>query len=63
MTGVRFGSLGLIIIGTQLHGNATYLGPAITFCLLDLLVPVALGVEIGRKVTTSPDPATDQPPA
>ena len=63
VTGVRFGSLGLIIIGTQLHGNATYLGPAITFCLLDLLVPVALGVEIGRKVTTSPDPATDQPPA
>jgi predicted Na+-dependent transporter len=50
VTGIRFGSLGLIIIGTQLDGNATYMGPAITFTLLDFVLPVLLAVEIGRKV-------------
>jgi hypothetical protein len=30
----HFASLGLIIIGSQLHGNPTYLGPAITFALI-----------------------------
>jgi BASS family bile acid:Na+ symporter len=28
VSGLRFGSLGLIIIGTQLNGNADYLGPS-----------------------------------
>jgi BASS family bile acid:Na+ symporter len=44
----RFGSLGLIIIGSQLDGDPTYLGPAITFALVDFIVPLALAVEIGR---------------
>ena len=46
---IRFGSLGLIIIGSQLHGNAVYLGPAITFTLVDFVLPVAAAVEIGNR--------------
>jgi predicted Na+-dependent transporter len=49
VSGMRFGSLGLIIIGTQLHGAANYIGPAITFSLVDLILPMLLAVEIGRK--------------
>jgi BASS family bile acid:Na+ symporter len=45
----RFGSLGLIIIGTQLDGNPTYLGPAIMFALVDFILPIAVAVEIGRR--------------
>jgi hypothetical protein len=45
----RFASLGLIIIGAQLHGNPVYLGPALTFALVDFIVPLALAVEIGHR--------------
>ena len=45
----RFASLGLIIIGTQLKGNPTYLGPAIVFALIDFILPIALAVEIGHR--------------
>jgi BASS family bile acid:Na+ symporter len=58
----RFGSLGLVIIGTQLNGNPTYLGPAIVFALIDFLLPIALAVEIGHRAgataTASEHPAT-----
>jgi predicted Na+-dependent transporter len=49
VSGLRFGSLGLIIIGTQLGGNPDYLGPAIVFALVDLLFPMMLAIEIGRR--------------
>ena len=45
----RFASLGLIIIGAQLHGNPVYLGPALTFALVDFVLPLALAVEIGHR--------------
>jgi BASS family bile acid:Na+ symporter len=45
----RFGSLGLIIIGSQLDGAAVYIGPAITFALVDFILPLALAVEIGHR--------------
>jgi BASS family bile acid:Na+ symporter len=48
VSGLRFGSLGLIIIGTQLNGNVAYLGPAIVFSLVDLMLVLAMAVEIGR---------------
>jgi predicted Na+-dependent transporter len=54
VSGMRFASLGLIIIGTQLHGAANYIGPAITFALVSLIIPMALAVEIGRKASTTP---------
>jgi hypothetical protein len=51
--------LGLIIIGTQLDGNPDYLGPAITFALLDFVLPLVLAIEVGRKVQpANKDPAT-----
>jgi bile acid:Na+ symporter, BASS family len=54
----RFGSLGLIIIGTQLDGNPTYLGPAIMFALVDFILPIAVAVEIGRRAgATEPAPS------
>jgi BASS family bile acid:Na+ symporter len=53
---MRFGSLGLIIIGTQLDGSATYLGPALVFTLLDFVLPLVLAIEIGRR-TRSGTPA------
>jgi predicted Na+-dependent transporter len=49
VSGMRFGSLGLIIIGTQLGGDADYLGPAIVFALIDFVLPFVLAIEIGRK--------------
>lgn len=49
----RFASLGLIIIGAQLHGNPTYLGPALTFALVDFVLPLVLAVEIGHRAGTS----------
>jgi BASS family bile acid:Na+ symporter len=60
VSGLRFGSLGLIIIGTQLGGNPDYLGPALVFALLDLLLPMVLAIEIGRgaRVGTSAASAT-----
>jgi len=53
VSGVRFGSLGLVIIGTQLKGNSAYLGPAIVFSLIDLIVILFLAVEIGRHTGTA----------
>jgi BASS family bile acid:Na+ symporter len=49
---MRFGSLGLIIIGTQLNGDPSYLGPALVFTLLDFVLPLLLAIEIGRKTHT-----------
>jgi predicted Na+-dependent transporter len=58
----RFASLGLIIIGAQLHGNPVYLGPAITFALVDFILPLVLAVEIGHRVGTR-TPAAEPVPA
>jgi BASS family bile acid:Na+ symporter len=49
VSGVRFTSLGLIIIGTQLDGNPDYLGPALVLALADLVVAVLVSLEIGRR--------------
>jgi len=64
VSGLRFGALGLIIIGTQLHGNADYLGPAIVFSLVDLILVLFLSVEIGRRAGSirSDDPAPRNDP-
>jgi predicted Na+-dependent transporter len=45
----RFASLGLIIIGAQLHADPVYLGPALTFALVDFILPLALAVELGHR--------------
>ncbi len=53
ISGLRFSSLGLIIIGTQLNGNPDYLGPAIVFALVDMVVCMFIAVEIGRKTAVA----------
>jgi BASS family bile acid:Na+ symporter len=58
----RFASLGLIIIGAQLHGNPVYLGPALTFALVDFILPLVLAVEIGHRAGT-PEPEPELAPA
>jgi len=58
----RFGSLGLIIIGSQLGGDPTYLAPAITFALVDFVLPLALAVEIGHRAPLT-TPSTSPPTA
>jgi predicted Na+-dependent transporter len=66
VSGLRFGSLGLIIIGTQLNGNSAYLGPAIVFSLIDLIVVLFIAVEIGRRggsAKTPPPAEPERPPA
>ncbi len=65
VSGLRFGSLGLIVIGTQLNGNSAYLGPALVFSLIDLIVILFVAVEIGRHTTVSAGsrPAKPQHPA
>ena len=57
VSGLRFSSLGLIIIGTQLNGNPDYLGPAIVFALVDMVVCMFVAVEIGRKAAGMSDEA------
>ena len=47
ISGVRFTPIGLIVIMTQLHGQGTYLAPALVFALIDTLIPFVLGAEIG----------------
>jgi len=58
----RFASLGLIIIGAQLHGNPVYRGPAITFALVGFILPLALAVQIGHRAGTA-QPAPELAPA
>ena len=58
----RFASLGLIIIGAQLQGNAVDLGLAITFAFVDFIVPLALAVELGHRGGT-PNQRRSWPPA
>ena len=53
VTGVRFTALGLIIIGTQLHANPDYLGPAIVFALIDMIVAMIVALEMGRRTRAS----------
>jgi BASS family bile acid:Na+ symporter len=63
VTGMRFASLGLIIIGTQLGGAANYIGPAITFALVSLILPMLVAVEIGRKGPATSSAESSEPNA
>ena len=49
ITTMRFDSLGLVIIGTQLHGNHDYLGPAICFSLINIVIVMIAAWLIGRR--------------
>ena len=45
---MRFGSLGLFIISTQLGGDPAYLGPAICFAVFDLVLMLLIAVTLQR---------------
>jgi len=59
VTGMRFQPIGLIIITTQLDGNAAYLAPALVFALIDTFLMFGIGIEIGHRKRTEHE-ATDQ---
>jgi BASS family bile acid:Na+ symporter len=48
ISGMRFGSLGLFIIRTQLGGDPAYLGPAICFVVFDLVLMLLAAVVLQR---------------
>lgn len=48
VSGMRFAALGLIIIGTQLDGRPSVLGPAIVFALVAMALALALALAIAR---------------
>jgi BASS family bile acid:Na+ symporter len=50
MTAFKFTPVGLVVIATVLHNQSAYLTPALVFVLVDTILPLALGVEIGHRV-------------
>ena len=52
ITTMRFDSLGLVIISTQLHGNHDYLGPAICFSLVNVVTVMIVAWLIGHRAST-----------
>ena len=50
---MRFASLGLIIIGTQLTDNSNYLGPAIVLATIDLMMVTVVAIELGHRATAA----------
>lgn len=42
--GAGSAAVGLVLISAQLGADAAYLGPAITFALLDLILPLAVAL-------------------
>jgi predicted Na+-dependent transporter len=48
VSGMRFSSLGLFIISTQLGADPTYLGPAICFSVFDLFIMLLVAVVLQR---------------
>jgi hypothetical protein len=49
ITTMRFDSLGLVIIGTELDGNSDYLGPAICFSLVNVITVMIAALGMGRR--------------
>jgi BASS family bile acid:Na+ symporter len=48
ISGFRFTPIGLVVISTVLHNQSAYLTPALIFSLVDTVIPLAAGVELGR---------------
>jgi bile acid:Na+ symporter, BASS family len=51
ISSMRFTPIGLIVITTQLHGQAQYLVPGLVFALIDTIIPFLIGAEIGRHAS------------
>jgi len=48
LSGFRFTPIGLVVISTVLHNQSAYLTPALLFSLVDTVIPLGAGVELGR---------------
>jgi BASS family bile acid:Na+ symporter len=48
LSGFRFTPIGLVVISTVLHNQSAYLTPALIFSLVDTVIPLGAGVELGR---------------
>jgi BASS family bile acid:Na+ symporter len=48
VAGMRFTPVGLIVIATVLHNDGAYLIPALIFSLVCTVIPIVLGLELGR---------------
>jgi BASS family bile acid:Na+ symporter len=60
MSAFKFTPVGLVVIATVLHNQSTYLTPALVFVLVDTIVPLALGVEIGHRQQQASQPEDPQ---
>jgi BASS family bile acid:Na+ symporter len=59
VSGMRFTPIGLIVIATLLNNEGAYLIPALIFSLACTLVPIVIGLEVGRAAAKAvkPQPA------
>ena len=48
VAGMRFTPVGLIVIATVLHNQGAYLIPALIFSLVCTVIPIVVGLELGR---------------
>jgi BASS family bile acid:Na+ symporter len=48
VAGMRFTPVGLIVIATVLHNEGAYLIPALIFSLVCTVIPIVVGLELGR---------------
>ena len=64
ISGMRFTPVGLIVIATVLHNDGAYLIPALIFSLVCTVIPLVVGIEIGRAAAKAgKKPAAVQAPA
>jgi BASS family bile acid:Na+ symporter len=64
VAGMRFTPVGLIVIATVLHNDGAYLIPALIFSLVCTVIPIVLGLEIGRTTRqATKKQAAKAPPA
>ena len=66
VSSMRFTPIGLIVIATVLHNQGAYLIPALIFSLVDTVIPLGVGIEVGRaaaKARKKPAAETVHAPA
>ena len=57
VSSMRFTPIGLVVISAVLHNQGAYLIPALLFSLVDTVIPLAVGVELGRAASHAKKPA------
>ena len=51
VSSMRFTPIGLVVIAAVLHNQGAYLIPALLFSLVDTVIPLGVGIEIGRAAS------------